>query len=120
AEHVGVPVVVGGPHLDLASLPGDLFAWSLADVTPAGMVNRVWERHRGDVLFVSDAVLVPPDFLSGAREIVAGDLRAATVSFLSNTATYLSFPSTGKPMLRMPDGHDELSITRRLRSLSPV
>ena len=122
AEHARVPVVVGGRGADvaaLAGLPPDLFAWSLPAVSPAEMVQRVWERHRADVLLVSDAVLVPPDFLSGAREIVARDIRAATVSFLSNTATYLSFPA-GKPKLRVLDGHDERSITRLLRSLSPV
>jgi glycosyltransferase involved in cell wall biosynthesis len=119
-ENARVPVVVGGQSVDLTCLPADLFAYSLPGVSPAEMVQRVWERHRADVLLVSDAVLVPPDFLSGAQEIVARDIRAATVSFLSNTAAYLSFPATGKPMLRILDGHDELSITRRLRSLSPV
>ncbi|HEY8202695.1 MAG TPA: hypothetical protein VII47_15245, partial [Actinomycetota bacterium] len=120
AEHIRVPVVLGGVHADLAGLPAELFDYLLADVGPAELLRRVWERHRTDVLFVSDAVLVPPDFLRGAREIVAGDLRAGTVSFLSNTATYLSFPPGDRPMLRMLDGHDERSITHRLRSLSPV
>lgn len=119
-QHARVPVVVGGRHPDLAGLPRDLFAELLEDVTPAELVNRVWGRHRADVLFVSDAVVVPPDFLAGAREIGARDIRAGTVSFLSNTAAYLSFPPDDGPRLRMPDGHDEVSITRRLRSLSPV
>src|SRR5207249_10434722 len=115
AEHVRVPVVVGAVHADLGGLPAGLFDHLLADVTPAELLGRAWERYRTDVLFVSDAVLLPPDFLSGARDIVAGDLRAGTVSFLSNTATYLSFPPGDKPLLRMLDGHDERSITRRLR-----
>jgi glycosyltransferase involved in cell wall biosynthesis len=43
----------------------------------------------------------------------------ATVSFLSNDAAFLSFPNRNLPVERPPEGRDEVSITRQLRSRKP-
>jgi glycosyltransferase involved in cell wall biosynthesis len=119
AEHLEGPVVVGGRELDVATLPEGLYADALPGVTPAALVEETWRRHGTDVLVVSDAVMVPPGFLERARGIVEQDVRAATVSFFSNAAAYLSFPVPNKPVDRPLSG-DEISITRRLRSTSPA
>ena len=84
------------------------------------MVNRLWKRERCSVLAVWDAIVVPPDFLTSALDIVAGDLRICSVSFFSNASGYLSFPHRNSPRDRPPEGQDETSVTRKLRALNPT
>ena len=92
-------------------------------VRPVGsvseLVNRVHAEHDAHVVAVNDAVELPPDPFGTALEWIDGDLRVATVSFLCNDADFLSFPVRNLPQGRPLDGFDEVSITRRLRSLSP-
>jgi hypothetical protein len=115
-RHGGAPVVAGGPGA--AGLPSGLAAERHPDASVADLVGRAWERHRTHILLVCDPILVPPAFLMPALGIVADDIRAGTVSFFSNTAGYLSFPDG--PARRLLEGHDEISITRSLRSLGPA
>ncbi len=92
-------------------------------VRPVGSVselcNLVYEETRTHVLAVDDVVLFPPDPLSIALRWLNDDIRIATVSFLSNAAEFLSFPIRNLPVGRPPDGHDEISITAALRSMTP-
>lgn len=119
AAHVPGPVVVGGQDPE-GLLPADVYAESIPGTSPAGLLRAVWDRYRCDVLFVSDGVLVPPGVLDRVREIRDLDVRAATVCFLSNAAAFASFPGIGCPGEQPAAGHDEASITRRLRSTPPA
>lgn len=118
-KHVGLRVVVGAPS------PEILEAFAAFDVeranagTLATLVNALWRRERSSVLAVWDAVVVPPEFLDPALAIVAADPRVCSVSFFSNASGYLSFPDRNGPRDRPPDGQDEVSVTRKLRTLSP-
>ena len=69
---------------------------------------------------VNEPCIVPPEPFVTALGWLADDLRYATVSFLSNAADFLSFPVRNLAQDRAPDGHDEQTITRRLRALSPA
>ena len=120
ADHVGGPVLLGGPAAATMELPEHLYTAVLPGTTPAALAEAAWEEYRCDVLFVSDAVLVPPGLLDAVHEIEDMDIRAATVSFLTNAAAFLSFPWPGVPTDAPPGGHDEVSITRLLRSTPPL
>lgn len=93
-------------------------------VRPVGSVcelcNAVYAERRTHVVAVTDAVVLPPDPFATAFAWLRDDIRVATVSFLSNAAEFLSFPVRNLPVDRPVDGHDEISITRALRTLSPV
>lgn len=65
-------------------------------------------------------VLLPLDGLAPALDALAADARIATVSFLSNSAGYLSFPYRNSPTPYAITGYDESTLTRRLRELGPV
>ena len=101
----------------LAPLPSDLPTLEVS--SPAALVNEVWRRTRAHILAVTDVVLTPNGFLDGAIEQLDADLRVSTVSFLSNSAGFLSFPHF-RPSEQPLEGHDEVSITRRLRSTTPL
>jgi glycosyltransferase involved in cell wall biosynthesis len=70
-------------------------------------------------LAIGDAVTLPDNFLGRALQLMADDLRVATVSFLSNDAGFLSFPVRNTPVNQPPEGHDATSVSRRLRELGP-
>jgi glycosyltransferase involved in cell wall biosynthesis len=93
-------------------------------VRPVGSVselcNVVYGEARTHLFVVNDVVLLPPGPLDNALRWMNDDLRIATVSFLSNAADFLSFPVRNLPVGRPVDGHDEISITERLRSRSPL
>lgn len=110
------PVAVSGAGLD-DGFCEDLGLHHVEAGSTAGCVQQAWERWGSHVLAVSDAVLVPPEFLVEALRLAAEDVRVATVSFLSNAAGFLSFPHRGQPADRPVEGHDEVSITQRLRSM---
>ncbi len=85
----------------------------------ATLVNEVFAARKTDILAVSDAAIVPAQLLDRALAIEAEDPRVASVSFLANDAGFLSFPQRNRPTERLPDGHDEETITKRLRSMPP-
>lgn len=82
-------------------------------------IDTVWSKRRTHIFAVTDAALVPADAIERAERILADDLRRATVSFFSNDAGPLSFPSN-QPTPAAPPGFDHDSLTRRLRELEPV
>jgi glycosyltransferase involved in cell wall biosynthesis len=84
------------------------------------LINETYEQRHTSLIVIDDAVVLPPDPFATALQWIDDDLRVATVSFLSNASGSLSFPTRNHPEDRAPDGQDEVSITRRLRSLSPA
>ena len=84
------------------------------------LINVVYAERRTHIAAVNEPCVLPPDAFTTALAWLADDLRYATVSFLSNAADFLSFPVRNLPTDRAPDGTDEQSITRRLRTLAPV
>ncbi len=85
----------------------------------AELVDLTHAETGGHVLVVDDAVTLPPELLATALQWLDEDLRVGTVSFLSNAADSLSFPTRNLPVERAPDGLDELAMTRRLRAVGP-
>ena len=88
-------------------------------MSPADLINQVWELYRHPVLAVADAVSLPDNFLGRALQLMADDLRVASVSFFSNDAGFLSFPVRNEPTNQPPEGNDATSVSRRLRELGP-
>lgn len=117
-EHLNLPVVLGGHS------PEDLALFSKFGLThyvapnAAVFINELWSKLRSDILLVADPVLFPQAFQDRAVAVVRGDLRAASLSFFSNAADFLSFPH-GHPVGRPPEGTDESVVTRRLRERTP-
>ncbi len=83
------------------------------------LINRTYRTIGGHILVVNDALSLPLDMLDTAQRWVRQELRVATISFLSNASDSLSFPIRNQPQTRLPDGHDEQTITDRLRSTRP-
>ena len=121
-DRTDLPVVVGTLH--------GIYMAEFAGVDPrvtvrmAGsvsqLINETFAELKTTIVVVDDAVSFPPAPFSIAASWLANDLRYSSVSFLSNAAGFLSFPGRNQPEIRPPDGHDEHSITRRLRSVSPA
>ncbi len=86
----------------------------------AELANVVYGERRTHLAVVNEPCLLPPDPFATAIAWLSDDLRFASISFLSNAADFLSFPVRNLPQDRAPDGHDEVTITRRLRSLTPA
>jgi len=86
---------------------------------PADLINEAWTLHRLPVLAVGDAVTLPARFLGRALQLMADDLRVATVSFLSNDAGFLSFPPRNDPTNQTLEDDDASSVSRSLRELGP-
>ncbi len=84
------------------------------------LINVVYAERRTHVAAVSEPCVLPSEPFAIALAWLGDDLRYATVSFLSNAADFLSFPTRNLPQDRAPDGTDEQSITRRLRALAPA
>lgn len=97
---------------------------SRVSVRPVGsvaqLINETYASRRNHIIVVNDAVALPPEPFAVAQKWLGDDLRYSSVSFLSNAAEFLSFPNRNVPEARSPDGHDETSITRRLRSKGPA
>lgn len=72
------------------------------------------------LLVMTAPVLLPAVGLEPALSAMTADARIAMVSFLSNAAGYLSFPYRDHPTPYSITGHDETSLTRRLRELDPA
>ncbi len=125
-----LPVVVGvlypddGPRFDEAfadevdALQVRRVSWCQVG-SISELINSTYARTGGNVIVVDDAVSLPPDPFGPALALVGDDARVATVSFLSNAADWLSFPTRNLPTGRSPEGHDEISITRLLRETDP-
>lgn len=113
---VGVLYPVDGQHFEGLD---DRVSWFTVG-SVSELINRTYLSLGGHVLVANDALALPDDLLQTATEWVRNDLRVATVSFLSNAADSLSFPVRNLPQARLPDGHDEQSLTDALRSLTPV
>jgi glycosyltransferase involved in cell wall biosynthesis len=115
----GIPVMIGGPSVpSLQPFIDAGYACVEAEVG-ADLVNQAWKAHGLPVLAVSDAVILPENFLGPALDLLAGDVRIATVSFISNDAGLLSFPENNRPSPRLLEGHDAVSLTRLLRERGP-
>lgn len=120
----GIPdtaeVVVGSPdperHLELGRLARVSLTLAQTAVT---LVNRMVQERGAPVLAVTEQVILPTGFVDRALALVQAELRAASVSFLSHRAGYLSFPYLGVETGHQVDDFDEERITRRLRSLAP-
>ncbi|MDA8044572.1 MAG: glycosyltransferase [Actinomycetota bacterium] len=65
---------------------------------------------------VREPCVVTPDAFVRARQIVADDIRIATLSFFSNDADYLSVPERNHPLPMLSPGLTETTSTRLLRS----
>jgi glycosyltransferase involved in cell wall biosynthesis len=115
----GIEVVVGGPSAESLVPFAEIGCHCLTAISPADLLNQVWELRRLPVLAIGDGVSVPDNFLGRALALIADDLRVASVSFLSNDAGFLSFPLRNQPSIRPPDGYDARSVTRLLRDLGP-
>ena len=118
-RNADVEIVLGAEDTDALEPLRALELRTRRSGSAAALVNQLWSEHRDDILLVTDAVLVPVDFLRRARSALDADPRVATVSFFSNDAAFLSFPYRDHAIDRLPDGHDETTITRRLRDLAP-
>ena len=116
---LGYPVVLGSDRFErLGPLP-TLAAACVETWSAANLVNDVWNEWHTNVLAVTDAVLLPDEFLAPALEIIEADTRVATVSFFANDASYLSFPHRNHPVEKPEPGHDATSVTRLLRQMAP-
>jgi glycosyltransferase involved in cell wall biosynthesis len=115
----GVPVVTGGSSREATVAFREVGCDCLVAANPADLINQVWALHHLPVLVVGDAVSLPESFLGPALRLIDDDLRVGTVSFLCNDAAFLSFPFKNEPSKQPPEGHDPLSVTRRLRELTP-
>lgn len=118
AAHPELTIVIGGPNGAAAGFE----AWDVVKCKTLWLVHALESvtldgpRH---VVVISEPIVVPPGFLDRALAAVEDDLRLATVSFLSNAAGSLSVPGRNTPMMHQVGPHDEVSITRSLRTLEP-
>jgi len=118
AAHPDIEIVIGGAE----GAAEGFECWNVVECPPRWLVHALefvtltGPRH---VVVISEPVVVPPGFLERAVAAVEDDLRLATVSFLSNAAGALSVPSRNSPMMHQVGPHDEVSITRSLRTLEP-
>ncbi len=86
----------------------------------AQLIDETYAQRRTHIVVLHDVAILPPDPFATALRWLRDDVRIATVSFLSNAADYLSFPNRNSPIGRPPDGHDEATVTRRLREMTPA
>ena len=93
----------------------------MVETSLASAVSQLRRDPGRDVFVMTDAALVPDGSIERAEAILARDLRNATVSFFSNDAGPLSFP-TNTPTHALPPGFDHESLTRRIReaNLTPA
>jgi glycosyltransferase involved in cell wall biosynthesis len=84
------------------------------------LINETFASSRTHLVVINDAIALPPEPFAVAKQWLDDEVRYSSISFLSNAAEFLSFPNRNVAEARPPDGHDETSITRRLRSLGPL
>jgi glycosyltransferase involved in cell wall biosynthesis len=78
--------------------------------------SKVFSGSNELVLCISAPVRPSPDALENANRWMLDDPRIATVSFIANAGGYLSFPHRNTGIALGVDGHDEVSMTKLLRS----
>lgn len=71
------------------------------------------------LLVMSDPTLLPQSGIGPSIKALHEDARVATVSFLCNSAGYLSFPYRDHATQFAITGYDETTLSRRLRESSP-
>jgi len=127
--HAGCPglqIVAGGPQasaLQQLRALGERYglALEIREASDAGeLIGIAAHGLDSHVLLIAAPVVVPPQCLETAIQLADEDLRCASVSFLSNAAGYLSFPTRDTPTLHQTVNVDEVIITRRLRRRSLV
>jgi glycosyltransferase involved in cell wall biosynthesis len=106
-------ILVIAPADEVLVLPGR--CERATDSTLAAAVSRLMAEGFDLVLVAIAPVVLPPDALREGRARYAADSRTGTMSFLSNTAGYLSFPNRNSETPVAPPGHDERTVTARLR-----
>lgn len=117
--HPDVAFVVGGP--EVSPLENLVQAGAAARRAPSmsSLLNEVATEGGGHVLAVLEPTVLPSDALTPALNLLDSELSIATVSFLANAAGFLSFPHRNTPVAHQMEGHDEESVTRRLRAALP-
>jgi glycosyltransferase involved in cell wall biosynthesis len=126
----GIPIIVGAPETSappalkgLAERYELTLDWRTVPNLEALLTLAGGELDR-HVLLVTAPIVVPLHVLDPALALADSDLRCASVSFLSNAAGYLRFPSGGAGVDHSVAAPDESVITARLRrkrkALSPI
>lgn len=113
------PIVIGSPQAGRLAILEPLADRVITASSAADLVNRLRDETDDNLLVVSAPVLLPPELVERAEGVIAADLRIATVSAFSNAAGFLSFPNRNSPQPQTTPGYDEVSLSRRLRALSP-
>ena len=67
--------------------------------------------------FATAPVVVPEAPFETAIQAMGDDVRVVSASFFSNDANYLSFPRRNQPSGLVASGHDERSLSRKLREV---
>jgi glycosyltransferase involved in cell wall biosynthesis len=107
-------LVIGGPSDAPIELPvPELQSVSAND--PAAFLRGLLRATDSDLALVARPVLVPEDAFGPAQELLARDLRLATVSFSANAAGLLSTPWLFHESDWPFAGHDQRSATALLR-----
>ncbi|MGH9282127.1 MAG: glycosyltransferase, partial [Acidimicrobiales bacterium] len=117
--HPGMEVVAASPDPAAVAPLVEVGARSVVAVSLSTAVNELWEEGRCHVLVVTEPVVVPSAFLAPALAAVSGDMSVATVSFLCNAASFVSFPYRNQAVSHQVESLDEESITRLLRETEP-
>lgn len=102
--------VLTGSSISIAS------EWNLSDAVAKFLCDR---SDLDAFLIVTAPVAVPRSMLDRALAWIREDPRLATVSFLSNSAGYFSFPYRNTATPYSLAGHDETSVTTVLRASVP-
>ena len=82
------------------------------------LIDKAFENEADQYLFVSAPVVAPADALDIASYWMMRDPRIGTISFLSNSAGYLSFPHRNHSTPFGVDGHNHETLTKLLRTRS--
>jgi glycosyltransferase involved in cell wall biosynthesis len=88
----------------------------LPRITVTDLVDKAFEDSADQYLFVTAPIVAPLNALDTASNWMMNDPRIGTVSFLSNSAGYLSFPHRNSPTPYGVDGHNHDSLTKLLRT----
>lgn len=76
----------------------------------------VFSKDDDAVLVVTQPIIAPSTVIDNAVRWMSDDQRVGTVSFLSNSAGYLSFPHRNTETPFGVDGHNEVTLTQLLRT----
>lgn len=105
-----------GPYRTVAgSIPPGVSVSFSEEYSLAKAVAGMFEAGYQQVLLLTGPAVLPSGMLSYATEWMTEDLRIATVSFLSNSPGYLSFPHRNVPVVQHVSGDTADSLTAKLR-----